>query len=117
MPEPAGQPEKFPVEELPGEGRAVLRARTAKLMTEDLEAFRRACCSLLGSAMARLEVDLSRVESLFTVYVGVLADLTGVAREKGKSLAVLARPRVAEVFERMKMEEIVALQVVKPSDA
>lgn len=117
MPKRPGTPEKFAVEELPGELLAVLRVRAVKLTIEDLEPFRRAGRALLDSALPRLAVDFSRVEQVFSVYIGALVDLTELARKRGRAFVVLVRPHVAGMFERMKMGKLIALHVVEPSGA
>ena len=96
---------------------AVLRVLPRELDFAQRLAFGEACGELLDSEARRLVVDLTRIERIFSVFVGTLADLALRAEDTGKSLTILARPAVAEVFQRVNLASPLNVRVVEENDA
>jgi anti-anti-sigma regulatory factor len=95
----------FRVEMLTDRGIAVLRVPGPRLEIAQRESFARGCDALLASGAAKVVVDLSHVDRIFSLFAGTIIDLHVRAERTGKSLSVLASPPVRESFERMGLGE------------
>ena len=103
--------EELRVDTLADRGISVLRVPGPRLEITQRESFARGCDALLASGAAKVVVDLSHVDRIFSLFAGTIIDLQVRAERAGKSLSVLASPQVRDSFERMglgRMLDIVA---------
>jgi anti-anti-sigma factor len=83
------------------------------LYWESHDAFSEKCQELLNSKGDRLVVDLTRVNFMFSTYVGILGNLCLDAAERNKKLAVRISPRTEWIFNLAGFRQMIELQVVE----
>ena len=88
---------------------AVLRVPGPRLEITQRESFAEACSRGLASPAAKLVVDLSQVDRIFSLFIGTIVDLHVRAERAGKSLTLLASPAVRESLGRMGLEKTLDL--------
>ena len=82
------------------------------LYWESHDAFSEKCQELLETESADIEVDLSRVNFMFSTYIGILGNLCLDAAERNKKLAVKVSPKTEWVFNLASFRQMIDLRVV-----
>ncbi len=70
-----------------------------------LEEFRSCCNKLLDSGEKELVVDLSGVGSMFSLYLSAMVQLSESAGEQGRTVKVIASPKVMKMLETAGLAE------------
>ncbi len=103
----------FSLSEFQAEDKAVLRLHVDYLSLNDTDAFRAACLALLQTGRSHLVIDLRYLRRIPSSALGAIIDL-GLLCRKGLGaaggLTVLARPDIAEHFQRFTHSEVLDIQ-------
>ncbi len=83
------------------------------LYWESHDEFSEKCQELLDAKAAEIVVDLSKVNFMFSTYVGILGNLCLDAAEKDKKLAVKVSSRTEWIFNLASFRQMIDLQVVE----
>ena len=82
------------------------------LYWESHDNFSAKCQELLEAKDAEIVIDLSKVNFMFSTYVGILGNLCLDAAEKDKTLAVRVSPKTEWVFNLATFRQMIDLQIV-----
>jgi anti-anti-sigma regulatory factor len=72
------------------------------------------CRQLLISDAPELVIDLSRLEYVASPQIGALVAASGRAAETGRVLRILVSPALVKFLERLKLDGLLAYEVVEP---
>jgi len=97
--------ELFRVETVEERGITVLRALSQRLDITQRGSFSEGCDRLLAAETAKIVVDLSDLDRIFSLFIGTLVDLHVRAERAGKHLTVIASDAVRESLGRMGLEK------------
>ncbi len=81
-----------------------------ELRLPDRHEFATACEKLLEGETARIVVDLTCLQNIYSLFIGVLVDVALRAREAQKTLVIRARGNVAESLRLMNIDATAKLE-------
>ncbi|MHC4870912.1 MAG: STAS domain-containing protein [Planctomycetota bacterium] len=64
---------------------------------------------LIETGSAKVVIDLSRINSMSSLFIGSLVDFGGKVNASGKTIAVMVKPAVAKVCSMIGLEKVVQL--------
>ncbi len=83
-----------------------------QLSLKDRAEFTALCEKLLRSGTKTIVVDLTSLENIYSLFIGVLVDVALRARDAGKTFIIRASGRVAESLRLMNVDATATLDVV-----
>jgi hypothetical protein len=92
---------RFQLSQFPDEGRARLEVLVNRLEVTDLEDFDNACAALVAADQPQLELDIRKLDTIHSGYIGVILYSHVDAADAQKKLIVEAGDKVRELIERM----------------
>ncbi|MHC4873011.1 MAG: STAS domain-containing protein [Planctomycetota bacterium] len=98
----------FVIEEMPDRDITILRVHGA-LEFDKRGVFSEHVEKLLASSNAKIVIDLTSVEKLFSVFLGSLVDVHQRAQDGGKVLSVLASPKVIKLLKQVNLDSILTI--------
>lgn len=104
-------PSRYSLNSIPERGIAMLRV-TGDLNMQQRKEFVFNLEQLLACPEKKLVVDLTRIERLFSIYLGTLVDVKQRAEKDGKVFSILATKKVAQLFSQANLDVHVPLVVV-----
>lgn len=93
--------DEFRILNHPGEQSATLKVFGRRMDLDGLEAFEEACRELLHTGQQTLTVDLGKLASIHSGFIGVLLWASSEAHLAGRELVVAADGRVAGTIEKV----------------
>ncbi|MHC4874316.1 MAG: STAS domain-containing protein [Planctomycetota bacterium] len=99
---------KFMINEIPQRNICILRA-SGELNVEDRKKFSMNADKLLRTEQEKLVIDLTRVNKIFSLYIGSIVDISRRAEEKKKSFSVMAQGTVLRILQEAGITEIVSV--------
>lgn len=102
---------RFITQEIPERDLAVLRV-SGEMEFEQRKDFVEAFDGLLESDCDKIVVDLTRIQRLFSIYLGTLVDFQQRSDKAGKTFSILAGQRLHTLFEKAKLLEVLTIVVV-----
>jgi len=106
-----GAMEKYSFKTLPERNLTVLKVNSALTM-EDKTEFSESCRTLLDCDESNIVVDLVKLDNIFSLFYGSIADLHFEAEKKGKVLTVLCNDNLAQRFDQTSFNKFLRIQVV-----
>ena len=85
---------------------------SGKMTMDHRRDFTSHCTRLMQSERTKKVIDLSRCESLFSIYFGTLVDLCQRASEDDRAITILTNPHLHELFEKANLASILPLVAV-----
>ena len=82
-----------------------------ELRLPDRHEFATACEKLLEGEAARIVVDLTSLQNIYSLFIGVLVDVALRAREAEKTFVIRARGNVAESLRLMNVDATAQLDI------
>jgi anti-anti-sigma regulatory factor len=101
----------FRLDEMPDRGIAVLRVR-GELTVENRRAFVALAEKLLACEQPKLVIDLSRLQRVFSMFIGTFIDLDQQARAQGQSLSFMMTQTVADMVRMVRDDDEMAIVVI-----
>lgn len=64
---------------------------------------------LMNTESSKVVIDLSRINSMSSLFIGSLVDFGGKVKAAGRTVAVMAKPKVVQVCKMIGLHDVVQL--------
>lgn len=98
----------------PEKGRAILTVDRDTLDMGEQQEFREGCRKLLDSGQPHVYVDLRALRSLLSIYLDIVLEASGEARDAGRRFTVLASERLGDLFRTVVGPELLEVAYTDP---